>query len=152
MVYIIIVLIIVACILLKSIITRTLKIRELQSQIRKLNTYRQDLLAHHTLEDVYRIHTSLGRDNLAWNRAICPDEFGMFRTSSIETMQTHEVYLGNINGIWTNTLYHWMHCADKDTVSVINNQYYRQVLSGINAEIAELEAKINSHSKVYQGV
>lgn len=134
---------VVAYILVRKHNNKKSEIYKLQHQIQKLNKYRQELLAHHTLEDVYRIHTSLGRDHLAWNRAICPDEFGMFRTSSIETMQTHEVYLGDIDGIWTNTLYHWMHCSDTDAVAKVNNQYYGQVLSGIDAEIYELENKVN---------
>lgn len=144
MIYYIILLIVVAltCILVKKQYDKKSETCKLQSQIQKLNMYRQDLLQHHTLEDVYYTHISLGKDHLAWNRAICPDEFGMFRTSSIETMQTHEVYLGDIDGIWTNTLYHWMHCSDKDAVSIVNNQYYRQVLSGIDAEIAELRNKL----------
>ena len=140
---IILIMCVVTYILVKKHNNKKSEVYKLQHQIQKLNKYRQELLAHHTLEDVYRIHTSLGRDNLAWNRAICPDKFGMFRTSSIETMQTHEVYLGDIDGIWTNTLYHWMRCADKDAVAKINNQYYGQVLSGIDAEIYELENKVN---------
>lgn len=33
-------------------------------------------MSHHTLEDTFKIHRQLG----AWNPAICPAQYGMFRT------------------------------------------------------------------------
>ena len=82
--------------------------------------------------------------HLAWSPAICPDKYGMFRTSNIATMSMDEVFLGDIYGLWTHTLPFWLSCQDEDAVSKITNQYYKQVLSGIEAEIEELEKKIHS--------
>lgn len=101
-------------------------------------------MSHHTLEDTFKIHKQLGGMHLAWSIAICPDKYGMFRTSNIATMSMDEVFLGDIYGLWTHTLTFWLSYQDEDAVSKVTNQYYQQVLSGIKAEIEELKKKISS--------
>ena len=96
--------------------------------------------SHHSLEDTLKIHRQLGTMHLAWNSAICPDKYGMFRTKDISTMDPSEVFLGDIEGLWT--LSYWLTCSD--AVAIVTKQYYKQVLSGIKAEITELEHKIHS--------
>ena len=82
--------------------------------------------------------------HLAWNSAICPDKYGMFRTKDISTMDPSEVFLGDIEGLWTHSLSYWLTCCDEAAVAIVTKQYYKQVLSGIKAEITELEHKIHS--------
>lgn len=120
------------------------EINRLEHQICQLNKFKGELMSHHTLEDTFKIHKQLGTMHLAWSPAICPDKYGIFRTSNIATMSMDEVFLGNIYGLWTHTLPFWLSCQDEDAVSKITNQYYKQVLSGIEAEIEELEKKIHS--------
>ena len=116
----------------------------IEHQILQLTKFKGELMSHHTLEDTFKIHRQLGAMHLAWNHAICPDKYGMFRTSNIATMSMDEVFLGNICGLLTDTLPFWLSCQDEDAISKITNQYYQQVLSGIKAEIEELKNKINS--------
>lgn len=118
------------------------EINRLEHQICQLNKFKCELMSHHTLEDTFKIHKQLGGMHLAWSIAICPDKYGMFRTSNIATMSMDEVFLGD--GLWTHTLTFWLSCQDEDAVSKITNQYYQQVLSGIKAEIEELKKKISS--------
>lgn len=120
------------------------EINKLEHQIRQLNKFKDELMSHHTLEDTFKIHKQLGEMHLAWSIAICPDKYGMFRTKQIATMDPSEVFLGDIEGLWTHTLTFWLSCQDEDAVSKITNQYYQQVLSGIKAEIEELKKKISS--------
>lgn len=120
------------------------QIEAYESQISKLRHFRNELVSHHTLEDIFKIHKQLGQSNLALNRAICPDEYGMFRTSDIATMSMDEVFLGNIYGLWTHTLTYWVSSKNEDSISIVTNQYYTQVLSGIDIEIEELNNKIHS--------
>lgn len=120
------------------------EINKLEYQIRQLNKFKDELMSHHTLEDTFKIHKQLGEMHLAWSIAICPDKYGMFRTSNIATMSMDEVFLGDIYGLWTHTLTFWLSYQDEDSVSKITNQYYQQVLSGIKAEIEELKKKISS--------
>ena len=118
------------------------EINRLEHQICQLNKFKGELMSHHTLEDTFKIHKQLGEMHLAWSIAICPDKYGMFRTSNIATMSMDEVFLGD--GLWTHTLTFWLSYQDEDAVSKITNQYYQQVLSGIKAEIEELKKKISS--------
>lgn len=116
----------------------------IEHQILQLTKFKGELMSHHTLEDTFKIHRQLGAMHLAWNPAICPDQYGMFRTSNIATMSMDDVFLGNIRGLWTHTLTYWLTCNDEDAVVIVTRQYYEQVLNGIKAEIRELEKKINS--------
>ena len=120
------------------------EINKLEHQICQLNKFKGELMSHHTLEDTFKVHRQLGDMHLAWNSAICPDKYGMFRTSNIATMSTDEVFLGDIYGLWTHTLTCWLSSKNEDAVFVITDQYYQQVLSGIEAEIEELIKKIHS--------
>ena len=120
------------------------EINKLDHQICQLNKFKGELMSHHTLEDTFKVHRQLGAMHLAWNHAICPDKYGMFRTSNIATMSMDEVFLGDIYGLWTHSLPFWLSYQDEDAVSEITNQYYYQVLSGIEAEIEELVKKIHS--------
>lgn len=116
----------------------------IEHQILQLTKFKGELMSHHTLEDTFKIHRQLGAMHLAWSSAICPDKYGMFRTSNIATMSMDDVFLGDICGLWTHTLTFWLSYQDEDAVSKITNQYYQQVLSGIKAEIEELKKKISS--------
>lgn len=116
----------------------------IEHQILQLTKFKGELMSHHTLEDTFKIHRQLGAMHLAWSSAICPDKYGMFRTSNIATMSMDDVFLGDIYGLWTHTLTFWLSYQDEDAVSKITNQYYQQVLSGIKAEIEELKKKISS--------
>lgn len=120
------------------------EINKLENQICQLNKFKGELMSHHTLEDTFKIHRQLGAMHLAWSPAICPDKYGMFRTSNIATMSTDEVFLGDIYGLWTHSLTYWLSSKNDEAVSIVTNQYYRQVLCGIEAEIEELEKKISS--------
>ncbi len=120
------------------------EINKLEHQICQLNKFKGELMSHHTLEDTFKVHRQLGAMHLAWNHAICPDRYGMFRTSNIATMSMDEVFLGDIYGLWTHSLTYWSSSKNDEAVSIVTNQYYEQVLSGIEAEIEELKIKIHS--------
>lgn len=116
----------------------------IEHQILQLTKFKGELMSHHTLEDTFKIHKQLGAMHLAWNPAICPAQYGMFRTFNIATMSMDDVFLGDICGLWMHTLTYWLTCNDEDAISIVTGQYYEQVLNGIKAEIKELKKKINS--------
>lgn len=120
------------------------RINILEHQILQLIKFKNELKSHHSLEDILRIHRQLDAMHLAWNQAICPDKYGMFRTKQIATMDPSEVFLGDIEGLWIHSLSYWLTCCDEDAVAIVTKQYYKQVLSGIKAEITELEYKMHS--------
>ena len=71
----------------------------IEHQILQLTKFKGELMSRHTLEDTFKIHRQLGARHLAWNPAICPAQYGMFRTSNIATMSMDDVFLGDIYGL-----------------------------------------------------
>lgn len=80
------------------------------------------------------------------NQNLSPDPFGMFRTTSISDMKPSEVFLGNIYGLWTNTLEFFESLEHRnrtyferyeesytDSYSLVFNQYYHRLFSNIEA-------------------
>lgn len=65
------------------------------------------------------------------NNNLGPCEFGMFRTKSIPNMTPDEVYLGNINGLWTFTLNEWQNRKDSEDYNIIVSQYKNHLLSNV---------------------
>lgn len=65
------------------------------------------------------------------NDNLGPCEFGMFRTKGIPDMTPDEVYLGNINGLWTFTLREWQNKRGSEDYNVIVFQYKNHLLSNV---------------------
>lgn len=139
--------IIIIAVLIREHNIKLKKHLDIRNKIVLLNGFREDLIVNHTLEHTFSIHKQLGQLGLAWNKATCADPYGMFRTEDIATMDNTEVYLGNIDGIWTKPLLYWLTYDGTDVVNTITRQYYIQVLSGIDAEIAELEKCLQFHDR-----
>lgn len=101
----------------KALVSNYLKIKEeIENSIDLLQ-----LLAAHKKAWVYGFRN----DNLG------PCEFGMFRTESIPDMTSNEVYLGNINGLWTFTLREWQNKRGSEDYNVIVFQYKNHLLSNV---------------------
>lgn len=79
----------------------------------------------HTLDEVFNLHKLLWNDGIR-HSGFGPDRRGMFRCQDISTMSKDEVYLGNVFGIWTNTLSFFEKGRDDGTVDTVT---YRQVCS-----------------------
>ena len=78
----------------------------------------------------------LATHKMAWvygfrNNNLGPCEFGMFRTKSIPDMTSDEVYLGNINGLWTFTLNEWQKKKGSEDYNIIVFQYKNHLLSNV---------------------
>lgn len=62
-----------------------------------------------SLLDVHKAAWSIGFQN----RNLGPSSYGMFRCESIPTMTIDQVYLGDVWGLWTNTIRFWNQHADE---------------------------------------
>lgn len=61
-------------------------------------------IENHTSNSLYAImqqHRKMWADGVQHNN-FGPDKYGMFRTDSIDNLTLDSLYLGDINGIWTN--------------------------------------------------
>ena len=50
------------------------------------------------------------------------DEYGWVRAQRGETVTLHNLYLGNIAGLWTNTAAFWKEQSEKGVQAIIQNQ------------------------------
>lgn len=148
-----------------SLFNRLFHHRTISSNIKKLEDIKSTLWNHPyliealnectTLTELLNIHKQAYAAGYN-NKNLSPDEFGMFRTTSISDMKPSEVFLGNIYGIWTNTIEYFESLPhrkktnfdreedfDEDTYSLVFNQYYHHLLSNI-------EAMYESYEKLLQ--
>lgn len=79
------------------------------------------------LDDVFLIHIRIWGSGIR-HPNFGPDEFGVFRTDDIMTMQKEQVFLGSINGLWTNMLPKWRNTPDEP---VVLEQYKRILISNL---------------------
>lgn len=87
------------------------------------------------LGHVYNIHQEMWADGIR-HHTFGPDLHGMFRCSDIMSMTRDQVYLGNINGIWRNTLNFFQNGFDKgeidtETYYAVFNQYKNHLKSNL---------------------
>lgn len=74
------------------------------------------------------------------------DEYGMYRVKSIADLDKTNIYLGDINGLFTHTISEWQSICKEGSVELneVYNQYWWQLLSNVRADIHRLEiAKSN---------
>lgn len=84
-----------------------------------------------TLNDLYILHIKIWANNIR-NKNIGPNEFGMFRTKDILTMNKEEVFLGNIWGLNTLTLPCWENHEESEKKLVIT-QYRNHLISNLKS-------------------
>lgn len=83
------------------------------------------------------LNTLLNLHKLIWacgfrNNNLGPDKFGMFRTNDIIKMTPQEVYLGNIEGLFTRTLADWSN-NPKEEYQIVLEQYRKHLISNLTA-------------------
>lgn len=61
--------------------------------------------------------------------------YGMFRANSLEECRTTDIFLGDINGLWTLTLNKWMQTDDTEAVKIITNQFKNELINILNKYI-----------------
>lgn len=92
--------------------------------------YISELTKAKTLNDIFHLHKEL------WNAGVQhpnfgPCEYGMFRTYDITRMNKNEVFLGDINVLWTNSLTKWELYNNDDDVKQIINQYKTHLICNL---------------------
>ena len=61
--------------------------------------------------------------------------YGMFRANSLEECRTTDIFLGDINGLWTLTLNRWMQTDDTEAVKIVTNQFKETLINTVNTYI-----------------
>ena len=109
------------------------------------------------LMDIHKMMWKLGFRN----GNLAPCEHGMFRTKNIETMTEDEVFLGNIWGIFTNTVSFWNKHSDEKILcngfgispdtkvyDLIVSQYKTLLRTNIESIEEQVEKYINDYEEL----
>ena len=76
---------------------------------------------------------------------LCPNKYGIFRCESLSTISPDNIFLGDINGLWTDTLTEWMKSNEPEDLRIIQNQYYNILNRGIYFIIEDIKKDINNN-------
>jgi hypothetical protein len=115
-----------------------LKVNRKYYLINKIDNYINTLKELKTLRGIYKAHLDIWATGIR-NANIGPNEYGMFRTKDILHMKPEEVYLGNINGLWTFNIPTW----EKNGVEpCIIEQYRNHLISNLNAIKRDVDASL----------
>lgn len=61
--------------------------------------------------------------------------YGMFRANSLEECRTTDIFLGDINGLWTLTLNRWMQTDDIEAIKEVTYQFKNELINILNKYI-----------------
>lgn len=67
--------------------------------------------------------------------------YGMFRANSLEECRTTDIFLGDINGLWTLTLNRWMQTNDTEAIKLVTNQFKNALINTLNTYINHEKSK-----------
>lgn len=104
-----------------------------------------------SLDDLYELHKYAFKCGFQTN--LGPDKYGMFRCSSIETMQPFEVFLGGIYGLNTRPITFWeLHqnepYNDKITCyDIVVLQYKKHLMSNIESITKYIQKELKALQK-----
>ena len=99
-----------------------------------------------SLEDLLRIHKELFPIYACRNLDV--DQYGMFRADKVENLTIDNVYLGNINGLWTKTIRYWETTPE---VGVVFDQYADMLTSNMFALKQEALKNLPTYNKMGYG-
>lgn len=85
-----------------------------------------------TLQELFTLHIQLWASGIQ-NKNLGPCSYGMFRTQDILKMTPDEVFLGNIDGLFTKSLSYWSQTDNNSVKEIVTQQYKRLLLSNVEA-------------------
>lgn len=119
-----------------SILLKTTKSieNELFSKYTKVDRWVEKLvnMRPNSIGEILDAHKALWRDGIHEPR-FSPSDFGMFRTDDIGSMSLSDVYLGNVDGIWTNSaqFFYENRKNEPEVYKRVCEQYMETLISGV---------------------
>ena len=121
---------------------------ELLAELTLAKKFDETLHYKQTLYQLYNFNKKLINAFYArCNKApmLCPNKYGIFRCESLSTISPDNIFLGDINGLWTDTLTEWMKSNEPEDLRIIQNQYYNILNRGIYYIISDIKNDINNN-------
>lgn len=121
---------------------------ELLAELTLAKKFDETLPFSQTLDQLYNFNKKL--INAFYTRCnkapmLCPNKYGVFRTESLSDLSPDDIFLGDISGLWTNTLTEWMKSNEPEDLRIIQNQYYNILNRGIYYIIEDIKKDINNN-------
>lgn len=121
---------------------------ELLAELTLAKKFDEELILIQTLDKLYYFNKKL--INAFYTRCnkapmLCPNKYGIFRCESLSTISPNDIFLGDINGLWTDTLKEWIKSNEPEDVRIIQNQYYNILNRGIYYIIEDIKKDINNN-------
>lgn len=113
--------------------TKKNTIELLRKRYEKCNYWLQQIGdCHDDLMEIMTVHKMIWNDGLR-HPGFGPDRYGYFRTDDIDRMQPSDVYLGGVDGIWTNNIpaFEDIRNSEPDVYRRICRQYSGQLSSNV---------------------
>lgn len=121
---------------------------ELLAELTLAKRFDKTLHYKQTLYQLYNFNKKLiNAFSTRCNKApmLCPNKYGIFRTESLSTISPDNIFLGDTNGLWTDTLTEWMKSNEPEDLRIIQNQYYNILNRGIYFIIEDIKKDINNN-------
>lgn len=121
---------------------------ELLAELTLAKKFDETLPLSQTLDQLYNFNKKL--INVFYTRCnkapmLCPNKYGIFRCESLSTISPDNIFLGDINSLWTDTLTEWMKSNEPEDLRIIQNQYYNILNRGIYYIIEDIKKDINNN-------
>lgn len=127
------------------VIEYTTKKKHYDAEFRLYSLLSDDLYHADTLDDYYNIYLNIVKyfpQYISNNSSLCANPYGIFRVTGnkyeedlnlkLPSITKDEIFLGDVNGLWTKSLSYWETCDDKDAVETIKAQFYNVLSEGLN--------------------
>lgn len=111
---------------------------QIKNNIATAQYYLSKIENANSLEELYCIFREITK---SLDVSFILNPYGMFRAKSLENCRTTDIYLGNINGLWTFTLNEWMETKDIEARKIVTNQFREALINTLNTYIKHEKSK-----------
>ena len=112
---------------------------QIKNNIATAQYYLSKIEYANSLEELYCIFREITK---SLDVSFILNPYGMFRAKSLENCRTTDIYLGDINGLWTFTLNGWMGTKDDmEARKIVTNQFREALINTLNTYIKHEKGK-----------
>lgn len=133
-----------------------------EEEFKKYLLIQDDLFHAKTLNDYYNVYLHIVTyflPYIPYNKYLCANKYGIFRitgdpykeniNNKLPQITKSEIYLGNIEGLFTQPLSYWETCKDKEAVDIVKSQFYNILSNGLDKiRQDQIKAKHNNYKNL----
>lgn len=143
------------------------KVTALKELYRQFQVAYQQYVNANTLASCYEVYKNLIKyffPYLIKTNSLRADPYGIFRApgdpysttyqDSLKQITKDNIFLGDINGLWTKPLSYWETCNDKESQNIVWGQFHRYLFSGLKDIEKQIKLETNKVAghQVYRSI